>query len=75
MGSARGRKWQVLTGFQWSSLDVNGSYFDIDKGGLNVGVAHEAHEGGKTHTSTHHIGGESMPEAMRGRVRSQRSSE
>ncbi len=34
---------------------VNGSYFDIDKGGLNVGVAHEAHEGGKTHASTHTI--------------------
>jgi hypothetical protein len=59
--------WDELSGGRPRVLliHVNGSYFDIDKGGLNVGVAHEAHEGGKTHTGTHHIGGEGMSEAMR----------
>jgi hypothetical protein len=45
-------------------INVQGSYFDIDEGGLNIGVPHQAHEGGKADAGAHHVGGEGVPKGL-----------
>jgi len=38
---------------------------DIEHGGVNVGVAHQPHEGRQRDAGAHHVGPESVSEAMR----------
>ena len=46
-------------------IDVKGSYFEIDEGGLDVGVAHQPHERGEADAGAHHVGGEGVAETVR----------
>ena len=43
---------------------ILGGELDVEHGGMDLGVAHESHEGRKRDAGAHHVGAESVSEAM-----------